>query len=148
MLINSISGRTRSVRHGLMVTTILFLGVAIADSTLLLWNRYQMRAASVGVGAGCGIVSVVRLLVLARLQRIEQAKEKTALDLDHTHGRVLRRILLPHLYRANGTGAAFAYVMWTALFNVTCTLAPRPRHHGLGVLNGPLGACADRKRAC
>ena len=55
------------------------------------------------------IASFVMLLVLARLQSFDNALEEAALDLGASHGQVMRRILLPHLYPAIGAGAAVAF---------------------------------------
>ena len=59
------------------------------------------------------------LLVLARLQSFDRALEEAALDLGASHGQVLRRILLPHLYPAIGAGAAIAFFQSIENFNTT-----------------------------
>ena len=59
------------------------------------------------------------LLVLARLQSFDPALEEAALDLGASHGQVLRRILLPHLYPAIGAGAAIAFFQSIENFNTT-----------------------------
>ena len=63
------------------------------------------------------------LLVLARLQSFDRALEEAALDLGASHGQVLRRILLPHLYPAIGAGAAIAFFQSIENFNTTCSPA-------------------------
>ena len=121
ILVNSISGRVRSVLYGLMVAPILVPGVVIGISTLLFWNQF-------GVGSGLHlsvlgqvsyIASFVMLLVLARLQSFDQGLEEAALDLGASHGQVMRRILLPHLYPAIGAGAAISFFQSIENFNVT-----------------------------
>jgi spermidine/putrescine transport system permease protein len=62
---------------------------------------------------------MVMLLVLARLQSFDAALEEAALDLGASHGQVMRRILLPHLYPAIGAGAAVAFFQSIENFNVT-----------------------------
>ena len=121
ILINSISGSTRSFLYGLMVAPILTPGVVIGISTLLFWNTF-------GIGAGLHlsvlgqvsyIAAFVMLLVLARLQSFDRGLEEAALDLGASHAQVMRRILLPHLYPAIGAGAAIGFFQSIENFNVT-----------------------------
>ncbi len=130
ILINSIGGRTRSILYGLMVAPILTPGAVIGISTLLFWNKIGS-----GLGSDLGIfnaglhlsvlgqvsyiASFVMLLVLARLQSFDRGLEEAALDLGASHGQVMRRILLPHLYPAIGAGAAIGFFQSIENFNVT-----------------------------
>jgi len=121
ILINSISGRFRSVLYGMMVAPILIPGVVIGISTLLFWHNLSVGSGlhlSV-LGQVSYIASFVMLLVLARLQSFDQGLEEAALDLGAGHGQVMRRILLPHLYPAIGAGAAIAFFQSIENFNVT-----------------------------
>ena len=121
ILVNSISGRVRSVLYGMMVAPILVPGVVIGISTLLFWNQFSVGSGlhlSV-LGQVSYIASFVMLLVLARLQSFDQGLEEAALDLGASHGQVMRRILLPHLYPALGAGAAIAFFQSIENFNVT-----------------------------
>ena len=121
ILVNSISGRVRSVLYGLMVAPILIPGVVIGISTLLFWNFFSVGSGlhlSV-LGQVSYIASFVMLLVLARLQSFDSALEEAALDLGATHAQVMRRILLPHLYPAIGAGAAISFFQSIENFNVT-----------------------------
>jgi spermidine/putrescine transport system permease protein len=119
ILINSISGRIRTVIYGLMISTILIPGAVIGISTLLMWNK-------IGVPPGLhlsvlGQVSYIAAMVmlLARLQTFDNALEEAALDLGASHSQVMRRILLPHLYPAIGAGGAVAFFQSIENFNVT-----------------------------
>ena len=121
ILVNSISGRVRSILYGLMVAPILIPGVVIGISTLLFWNQFSVGSGlhlSV-LGQVSYIASFVMLLVLARLQSFDQGLEEAALDLGATHAQVMRRILLPHLYPALGAGAAISFFQSIENFNVT-----------------------------
>ncbi len=121
ILINSVGGRARSVLYGLMVAPILIPGVVIGISTLLFWNFFSIGSGlhlSV-LGQVSYIASFVMLLVLARLQSFDEGLEEAALDLGASHGQVMRRILLPHLYPAIGAGAAIAFFQSIENFNVT-----------------------------
>lgn len=121
ILINSISGRWRATLYGLMVAPILIPGVVIGISTLLFWNNLSVGSGlhlSV-LGQVSYIASFVMLLVLARLQSFDAGLEEAALDLGASHGQVMRRILLPHLYPAIGAGAAIAFFQSIENFNIT-----------------------------
>ncbi len=121
ILINSISGRWRAALYGMMVAPILIPGVVIGISTLLFWNHLSVGSGlhlSV-LGQVSYIASFVMLLVLARLQSFDAGLEEAALDLGASHGQVMRRILLPHLYPAIGAGAAIAFFQSIENFNVT-----------------------------
>lgn len=121
ILINSISGKVRGALYGLMVAPILMPGAVIGISTLLFWNQFSVPSGlhlSV-LGQVSYIAAFVMLLVLARLQSFDPALEEAALDLGASHGQMLRRILLPHLYPALGAGAAIAFFQSIENFNVT-----------------------------
>ena len=130
ILINSISGRVRTMIYGLMISTILIPGVVIGISTMLLWTKvgnaldsdfFLFRAGlhlSV-LGQVSYIAAMVMLLVLARLQSFDSGLEEAALDLGASHAQVMRRILLPHLYPAIGAGGAVAFFQSIENYNVT-----------------------------
>ncbi len=121
ILVNSISGRVRAILYGMMVAPILVPGVVIGISTLLFWHQFSVGSGlhlSV-LGQVSYIASFVTLLVLARLQSFDQGLEEAALDLGASHGQVMRRILLPHLYPALGAGAAVSFFQSIENFNVT-----------------------------
>ena len=121
ILVNSIGGRVRAILYGMMVAPILVPGVVIGISTLLFWHQFSVGSGlhlSV-LGQVSYIASFVMLLVLARLQSFDQGLEEAALDLGASHGQVMRRILLPHLYPALGAGAAISFFQSIENFNVT-----------------------------
>ncbi|MFN6925902.1 MAG: ABC transporter permease [Tabrizicola sp.] len=133
ILINSISGRARTVLYGMMISTILIPGVVIGISTMIMWT--QLGGLLFGpdsrpwpfvpglhlsvLGQVSYIAAMVMLLVLARLQSFDAGLEEAALDLGASHAQVMRRILLPHLYPAIGAGAAVAFFQSIENFNVT-----------------------------
>ena len=130
ILINSISGRVRTVVYGLMISTILIPGVVIGISTMILWTKMgnalgtEFFLFNPGLhlsvlGQVSYIATMVMLLVLARLQSFDAGLEEAALDLGASHGQVMRRILLPHLYPAILAGGAVAFFQSIENFNVT-----------------------------
>jgi spermidine/putrescine transport system permease protein len=130
ILINSISGRIRTVLYGLMISTILIPGIVIGISTMILWTKMgnamgtEFFMFNPGLhlsvlGQVSYIAAMVMLLVLARLQSFDAGLEEAALDLGASHAQVMRRILLPHLYPAIGAGAAVSFFQSIENFNVT-----------------------------
>lgn len=130
ILINSITGRVRTVVYGLMISTILIPGVVIGISTMILWTKMGNAMGTDFflfnpglhlsiLGQVSYIAAMVMLLVLARLQSFDPGLEEAALDLGASHSQVMRRILLPHLYPALGAGAAVAFFQSIENFNVT-----------------------------
>lgn len=130
ILINSISGRARTVLYGMMISTILIPGVVIGISTMILWTKMGNAMGTdfflfnpglhlSVLGQVSYIAAMVMLLVLARLQSFDAGLEEAALDLGASHAQVLRRILLPHLYPAIGAGAAVAFFQSIENYNVT-----------------------------
>ena len=133
ILINSISGRVRTVLYSMMISTILIPGVVIGISTMILWTKMGGMLFESGeklwpfvpglhlsvLGQVSYIAAMVMLLVLARLQSFDAGLEEAALDLGASHAQVLRRILLPYLYPAIGAGAAVAFFQSIENYNVT-----------------------------
>lgn len=130
ILINSVSGRLRTVLYGTMISTILIPGVVIGISTMIMWVKLGNALDSnfllfrpglhlSALGQVSYIAAMVMLLVLARLQSFDPGLEEAALDLGASHAQVMRRILLPHLYPAIGAGAAVAFFQSIENFNVT-----------------------------
>jgi spermidine/putrescine transport system permease protein len=130
ILINSVAGSVRATLYGFMVAPVLAPGLVIGISTVLFWNSLGNTLGSdfilfnpglhlSALGQVSYIAAYVMLLVLARLQSFDPGLEEAALDLGASHGQVLRRILLPHLYPAIGAGAAIAFFQSVENFNVT-----------------------------
>lgn len=121
IVVNSITGRVRSVLYGVMVAPILAPGAVIGISTILFWNKLNVPTGLhlSALGQVSYIAAFVMLMVLARLQSFDTNLEEAALDLGATHQQVLRRVLLPHLYPAIGAGAAIAFFQSIENFNIT-----------------------------
>jgi spermidine/putrescine transport system permease protein len=131
IVLNSISGKYRATLYGFMVAPVLAPGLVIGISTVLFWNQMGHTLGADGgwlfgrglhlatLGQVSYIAAYVMLLVLARLQSFDPGLEEAALDLGASHGQVLRRILLPHLYPAIAASAAIAFFQSIENFNVT-----------------------------
>lgn len=121
ILINSLAGRVRAILYGFMVAPILTPGAVIGISTLLFWTKFGVSPGLhlAVLGQTSFIAAYVMLLVLARLQSFDPGLEEAALDLGASHGQVVRRVLLPHLYPAIGAGAIIGFFQSVENFNVT-----------------------------
>ncbi len=121
VLLNSLAGRSRTILYAVMIAPVLTPGAVIGISTLLFWFKFHVPAGlhlSI-LGQTSFIASYVMLMVLARLQSFDGALEEAALDLGASHGQMLRRILLPHLYPAIFTSAVLAFFQSVENFNTT-----------------------------
>jgi spermidine/putrescine transport system permease protein len=121
ILINSLGGVWRSGVYGFMVAPILTPGAVIGISTLLFWHQFSVPTGLhlSALGQTSYIAAYVMLLVFARLQSFDPGLEEAALDLGASHGQVLRRILLPHLYPALIAGGVIGFFQSVENFNVT-----------------------------
>jgi spermidine/putrescine transport system permease protein len=121
ILVNSLKGRSRTLLYAAMIAPVLTPGAVIGISTLLFWHMFNVPAGlhlSV-LGQTSFIAAYVMLMVLARLQSFDGGLEEAALDLGASHGQMLRRILLPHLYPAILAGAVLAFFQSVENFNTT-----------------------------
>jgi spermidine/putrescine transport system permease protein len=121
ILINSLKGRSRTFLYALMIAPVLTPGAVIGISTLLFWTQFSMPAGlhlSV-LGQTSFIAAYVMLMVLARLQSFDPGLEEAALDLGASHGQMLRRILIPHLYPAIIAASVLAFFQSVENFNTT-----------------------------
>ncbi len=121
ILLNSLKGRSRTLLYAVMIAPVLTPGAVIGISTLLFWYKFHVPAGLhlSALGQTSFIAAYVMLMVLARLQSFDGALEEAALDLGATHGQMLRRVLLPHLYPAIFAGAVLAFFQSVENFNTT-----------------------------
>ncbi|TPK60921.1 ABC transporter permease [Mesorhizobium sp. B2-4-15] len=121
LLLNSLQSRMRPLLFGILIAPILTPGVVVGISTLLFWNEFNIPAGLhlSALGQVSYIATYVMLLVLARLQSFDRGLEEAALDLGASHGQVMRRIVLPHLYPAIVLGAVLAFFQSVENYNIT-----------------------------
>jgi spermidine/putrescine transport system permease protein len=121
ILLNSLKGRSRTLLYAVMIAPVLTPGAVIGISTLLFWYKFHVPAGLhlSALGQTSFIAAYVMLMVLARLQSFDGALEEAALDLGASHGQMLRRVLLPHLYPAVLAGAVLAFFQSVENFNTT-----------------------------
>ncbi len=121
ILLNSLKGRSRTLLYAVMIAPVLTPGAVIGISTLLFWYKFHVPAGLhlSALGQTSFIAAYVMLMVLARLQSFDGALEEAALDLGASHGQMLRRVLLPHLYPAIFAGAVLAFFQSVENYNTT-----------------------------
>ena len=121
ILLNNLKGRSRAILYAVMIAPVLTPGVVIGIATLQFWYSFNVPAGLhlSTLGQVSFIAAYVMLMVLARLQSFDPGLEEAALDLGATHGRVLRRILVPHLMPALVTASVLAFFQSVENFNVT-----------------------------
>jgi spermidine/putrescine transport system permease protein len=121
ILINNLKGRSRAIIYAVMIAPVLTPGVVIGIATLQFWFAFKVPAGLhlSTLGQVSFIAAYVMLMVLARLQSFDEGLEEAALDLGATHGRVLWRILVPHLTPALITASVLAFFQSVENFNTT-----------------------------
>ena len=121
IVLNGLHKKARSFIYAVMVSPLLTPGVIIGISTLIFWERMGVKGGLhlVTIGQSSFIIAYVMLMVLARLQRFDIGLEEAALDLGASHMQAFRRVLLPHLMPAVGTGAVLAFFQSFENYNTT-----------------------------
>lgn len=121
IMLNNLSGRSRAILYAVMIAPVLTPGIVIGIATLQFWYSFNVPAGLhlSALGQVSFIAAYVMLMVLARLQSFDPTLEEAALDLGATHGRVMWRILVPHLAPALITGAVLAFFQSVENFNTT-----------------------------
>lgn len=119
--LGELHGRSRSILYALMVSPLLTPGIIIGISTLIFWDRFGVPPGlhlSI-LGQSSFIIAYVMLMVSARMQRFDRSLEEAALDLGASHGQILRRIILPHLYPAIAAASILAFFQSFENYNTT-----------------------------
>ena len=108
IVLTQVKSQLRDVYYSISIMPVLFPGVIIGISTVVLWDRIA------GLGGGgfisdigrngifltilaqtCFISTYCFLIFVARLQRFDQTQEEAALDLGATQTQVFFKILIP-----------------------------------------------------
>jgi len=111
---------------------VLFPGVVIGISTVVLWDRIaSMTGGGVMADIGrngvfltilaqtCFISTYCFLIFVARLQRFDKTQEEAALDLGASQTQVFFKILMPYLMPAIASSAVIAFLYSFENYNTT-----------------------------
>ena len=132
IVLTQVHSRLRTIFYSISIMPVLFPGVIIGISTVVLWDRI----AAIGgegfisdlgrngifltiLGQTCFISTYCFLIFVARLQRFDQTQEEAALDLGATQTQVFFKILIPYLMPAIASSAVIAFLASFENYNTT-----------------------------
>ena len=132
IVLTQVHSRLRTIFYSISIMPVLFPGVIIGISTVVLWDRI----ATIGgegfisdlgrngifltiLGQTCFISTYCFLIFVARLQRFDQTQEEAALDLGATQTQVFFKILIPYLMPAIASSAVNAFLASFENYNTT-----------------------------
>jgi len=131
LLLTQVPARARAGYYTIITTPILMPGVVLGIATYLFWNRIESLS---GLGYGsfftngifltilgqsCFISSYCMLVMIARIQRFDNAQIEAALDLGASNVQAFRKVLLPFLRPAILSSAVIAFLASFENYNPT-----------------------------
>ena len=132
IVLTQVHSRLRTIFYSVSIMPVLFPGVIIGISTVVLWDRIATIGgegfiADIGrngifltiLGQTCFISTYCFLIFVARLQRFDQTQEEAALDLGATQTQVFFKILIPYLMPAIASAAVIAFLASFENYNTT-----------------------------
>ena len=132
IVLTQVHSRLRTLFYSISIMPVLFPGVIIGISTVVLWDRIATISgdgflSDLGrngifltiLGQTCFISTYCFLIFVARLQRFDQAQEEAALDLGATQSQVFIKILVPYLRPAIASSAVIAFLASFENYNTT-----------------------------
>tara|TARA_Y100001936_G_scaffold247031_1_gene292083 strand:+ start:386 stop:1612 length:1227 start_codon:yes stop_codon:yes gene_type:complete len=132
IVLTQVHSRLRTIFYSVSIMPVLFPGVIIGISTVVLWDRIATIGgegfiADLGrngifltiLGQTCFISTYCFLIFVARLQRFDQTQEEAALDLGASQTQVFFKILIPYLMPAIASSAVIAFLASFENYNTT-----------------------------
>ena len=132
IVLTQVHSRLRTIFYSISIMPVLFPGVIIGISTVVLWDRIATIGgegfiSDIGrngifltiLGQTCFISTYCFLIFVARLQRFDQTQEEAALDLGATQTQVFFKILIPYLMPAIASSAVIAFLASFENYNTT-----------------------------
>ena len=132
IVLTQVHSRFRTIFYSVSIMPVLFPGVIIGISTVVLWDRIATIGgegfiADIGrngifltiLGQTCFISTYCFLIFVARLQRFDQTQEEAALDLGASQTQVFFKILIPYLMPAIASSAVIAFLASFENYNTT-----------------------------
>ena len=132
IVLTQVHSRLRTIFYSVSIMPVLFPGVIIGISTVVLWDRIATIGgegfiADIGrngifltiLGQTCFISTYCFLIFVARLQRFDQTQEEAALDLGASQTQVFFKILVPYLKPAIASSAVIAFLASFENYNTT-----------------------------
>tara|TARA_B100000029_G_scaffold181600_1_gene179274 strand:- start:1614 stop:2822 length:1209 start_codon:yes stop_codon:yes gene_type:complete len=132
IVLTQVHSRLRTMFYSISIMPVLFPGVIIGISTVVLWDRIATIGgggfiSDIGrngifltiLGQTCFISTYCFLIFVARLQRFDQTQEEAALDLGASQTQVFFKILIPYLMPAIASSAVIAFLASFENYNTT-----------------------------
>ncbi len=132
IVLTQVHSRLRTIFYSVSIMPVLFPGVIIGISTVVLWDRIATMGgegfiSDIGrngifltiLGQTCFISTYCFLIFVARLQRFDQTQEEAALDLGANQTQVFFKILIPYLMPAIASSAVIAFLASFENYNTT-----------------------------
>ena len=132
IVLTQVKSQLRDIYYSISIMPVLFPGVIIGISTVVLWDRlaglggegfiYEIGRNGIFLtilAQTCFISTYCFLIFVARLQRFDQTQEEAALDLGASQTQVFFKILIPYLAPAIASAAVIAFLASFENYNTT-----------------------------
>ena len=132
IVLTQVKSQLRDIYYSISIMPVLFPGVIIGISTVVLWYRLAVLGgegfiSEIGrngifltiLAQTCFISTYCFLIFVARLQRFDQTQEEAALDLGASQTQVFFKILIPYLAPAIASAAVIAFLASFENYNTT-----------------------------
>ena len=132
IVLTQVNSKIRTLFYSMAIMPVLFPGVVIGISTVVLWDRIASMTgggamAEIGrngvfltiLAQTCFISTYCFLIFVARLQRFDKTQEEAALDLGASQTQVFFKILMPYLMPAIASSAVIAFLYSFENYNTT-----------------------------
>ena len=132
IVLTQVNSKIRTLFYSMAIMPVLFPGVVIGISTVVLWDRIASMTgggamADIGrngvfltiLAQTCFISTYCFLIFVARLQRFDKTQEEAALDLGASQTQVFIKILMPYLMPAIASSAVIAFLYSFENYNTT-----------------------------
>ena len=132
IVLTQVKSQLRDIYYSISIMPVLFPGVIIGISTVVLWDRLAGLGgdgfiSEIGrngifltiLAQTCFISTYCFLIFVARLQRFDQTQEEAALDLGASQTQVFFKILIPYLAPAIASAAVIAFLASFENYNTT-----------------------------
>ena len=132
IVLTQVKSQLRDIYYSISIMPVLFPGVIIGISTVVLWDRLaglggEGFISEIGrngifltiLAQTCFISTYCFLIFVARLQRFDQTQEEAALDLGASQTQVFFKILIPYLAPAIASAAVIAFLASFENYNTT-----------------------------
>lgn len=132
IMLTQVKSNLRNIFYSISIMPVLFPGVIIGISTVVLWDRLATLGggsilSEVGrngifltiLAQTCFISTYCFLIFVARMQRFDQTQEEAALDLGASQTQVFFKVLIPYLVPAIASASVIAFLASFENYNTT-----------------------------